>query len=67
MATIPSLTIFLPIFLTMNMTFKINDNTTKDNVTVTSPNISQNNGKIRFFEDFEKLTYFSNHEDDIQS
>ena len=43
---------------------KIHDNTSKDNVTVTSSNSSQND---KGFEDFQKLNYFSNHEDDIQS
>ena len=47
---------------------KIHDNTAKDNVIVTSSNISQNDGTIdKDFEDFEKLTYFSIHEDVIQS
>ena len=39
---------------------KVHDNTTKNNVTVTSWNDKD-------FEDFEKLTYFSNPEDDIES
>ena len=43
---------------------KTHDNTTKDSVTVTLSIIGQNDED---FEDFEKLTYFSNHEDDIQS
>ena len=44
----------------MSLRIKNHDNTTKDNVTVTSSNISQN-------KDFEKLTYFCNDKDDIQS
>ena len=46
---------------------KYHGNTTNDNVTVTSLNISQNDGTIRIFEDFEKLSYFLNQKDDIQS
>ena len=50
-----------PIFLTMKMTFnlnnicyevKIDDNTIKDNATVTSSNFSRNGGTIRFWTSF---------------
>ena len=50
---------------------KIHDNTTKENVTVMSSIIlikySPKRRNDNDFKDFEKLTYFSNHEDDIQS
>ena len=47
---------------------KSHGNAIKDNVAVMSSNISQNDGTITMdFEDFQKLTYFANHEDDIQS
>ena len=42
---------------------KVHDNTIKDNVTMTSSSFWND----KDFEDFEKLTYFSDHEDDIQS
>ena len=62
----------LTYYLTMKVTFNLNkteihDNTTEDNITVTSSNVSQNDGTVRILKDFEKLTYLSNHEDDIQS
>ena len=46
---------------------EIHDDTTEDNATVTSSNISQNDGTTMILMIFKKLTYFSNHEDDIQS
>ena len=43
---------------------KIDDNTAKYSVTVTSSNTGQQRNN-KNFEDFAKLTCFSNHKDDI--